>query len=88
MSEDERLRLIGRVMQTALQETETWEDENGLGVFLAYLAHAIANETGVDLWEDGANDRANLRLFRKLFPDGDTVWQFINVRALGGSSLN
>lgn len=81
MNTHDRLMLIGRVLNAAMVETETWENEDGLGTFLAYLAHAIAGASSVDLWKGDPRDSANLRFFQSLFPDDDSVWNYINVRA-------
>jgi hypothetical protein len=78
----DRLALIHRVLAKAHDECESWRD-NFLGVQLAYLALAIAEEEpGFVDWSPEIGDpdlTATLALFRQWFPPGDPVWDFIRA---------
>ena len=78
MSAFERVELVSRVLRTAYEKTETWDDEDRLGTTLAYLARAICTPGDtVQFIKVIPRDQAHLRLLREWFGPEDPVWNFI-----------
>lgn len=84
MNTADRLALILRVLRTAHDGTDSWEKDY-IGVQLAYLAFAIADETKpfaqVD-WSREVADHAVAVIrwrFKQWFPADAPVWGFIRL---------
>lgn len=80
MNHEQRLELIRRVLQTAYNETETWQEEDNVGAALAYLCLAIAANDSKSHVNWALDHRGPvLALFRNWFTDDDLVWKFIRT---------